>query len=76
VDEILFTSTTGTEMQELDMDTSILLFTLESSAKVSFESPIESTCLAIYSQLYAAFFQRLVFEKEHLVHCYHHESIL
>jgi len=39
VDEILSTST-STEMQELDMDTSI---TLESSAEVSFESPIEST---------------------------------
>jgi len=40
VDEILSTSTTSTEIQELDMDTSI---TLESSAEVSFESPIEST---------------------------------
>jgi len=39
VEEILSTST-STEMQELDMDTSI---TFETSAEISFESPIEST---------------------------------
>jgi len=39
MDEILSTST-STEMQELDMNTGI---TLASSAEVSFESSIEST---------------------------------
>ena len=41
MDEILSTSTsTDLDMQELGMDASI---TLESSAEVAFESPIEST---------------------------------